>query len=536
MMEDVLTFLQGNPTFSLFLIIAAGFIVGNIKIKGFSFDVSAVIFVALLFGHFGVQVPSIVQSIGLVIFIFTVGIQAGPGFVDAFRKKGRKYVTFAALLVLSALVAAIVLMYIFGIHSDMIAGIITGSLTSTPGLSVAIETTNSPNASIGYGVAYPFGVIGVVLFVKLLPKLLRIDVNEAFRQFKSADDARTEEVITRDFIVENETICGKTLRDIDLRRMTGCTVSRIQKGEEVETASPDTRLEAGDVVRAVGTQHDLEQMELVIGSHTEKPMPLKSDFIIQTVLVTNKSIVNQPISKIQVRNGCNAVVTRIRRAGIDFTAQPSTTLKFGDKLTIGCRKEDFEKIAHTLGNNSRALSDTDFLPVALGITLGILVGKVVLAFGNALEMNLGITGGVLITALVLSNIGRTGPIVWTMSSAANNLLRQLGLLFFLAGVGTSAGQNLVSTITQSGVTLILVGAIITLVPLVVSIFLNRWFFKLSIFKLFGVLTGGMTSTPGLAACSSMAQDETPSMVYATVYPIAMVSLLIAVKILASLPM
>lgn len=534
-MDEILLFLQESPTFSLFLIIALGFVLGNIKIKGFSFDVSAVIFVALFFGHYGIHVAPAVQSIGLVLFIFTVGIQAGPGFVDAFRKKGRKYVTFSALLVLSALLVSIGLMYAFDVKPDMIAGIISGALTSTPGLSVAIEATNSPDASIGYGVAYPFGVIGVILFVKLLPKMMRLDLDQAYKEFKSSSEEKVEEVVSRDFIVENDPLFGKSLREIDLRRMTGCTVSRIQKGQEVVTSTPDIRLESGDVVRAVGTLHDLEQFELVVGKQTTMQVPLKADFVIQTLLLTNKSLVNQPISKIQLQHGCNAVVTRIRRAGIDFTAQPSTPLKFGDKLTVGCRREDLERVAKVLGNNSRALSDTDFLPVALGITLGILVGKIVMSFGSALEVSLGITGGVLITALVLSNIGRTGPIVWTMSSAANNLLRQLGLLFFLAGVGTNAGQNLVDTITNSGVKLILVGAVITIVPLVVSLLLNKWVYKLSIFELLGVITGGMTSTPGLAACSSMSNDETPSMVYATVYPVAMVSLLIAIKILAAMP-
>lgn len=535
-MESILEFLRESEVFSLFLIIAIGFIVGNITIKGFSFDVSAVIFIALLFGHFGVQVPDIVQSIGLVLFIFTVGIQAGPGFVDSFKKKGRKYVSFAALLVLSSLIVSIGLAYLFNIQSDVISGIIAGALTSTPGLSVAIEATNSPNASIGYGLAYPFGVIGVVLFVKLMPKLMRVKLVEEFKKFKSASEDKALDVLSRDFVVTNHPICGKSLKDIDLRRMTSCTVSRVQKGDEVVTPSPDMELAKGDIVRAVGTLHDLEQFELLVGPRTEMSAELKSDFIIQTVLVTNKNVVNQPISKVQLRNGCSAVVTRIRRSGIDFTAQPSTLLKFGDKLTIGCRKEDFPKVAEVLGNNARALSDTDFLPIALGIVLGILMGRIIMSFGGALKVSLGVTGGVLITALVLSNIGRTGPIVWTMSSAANNLLRQLGLLFFLAGVGTDAGQNLVSTIMESGLLLLAVGAIITIVPLVISFLLNKWIYKLSIFELFGVVTGGMTSTPGLAACGSMAMDETPSMVYATVYPVAMVSLLIAVKILAALPL
>lgn len=533
-MEVVLEFLRSNGEFSLFLIIALGFMLGNIRVKGFSLDVSAVIFVALLFGHYGISVPHIVQSIGLVLFIFTVGIQAGPGFVDAFHKKGRKYVMVAALLVVVGLLTAVLFLYLEGVSTDMMAGLICGALTSTPGLSVAIESTGSAQASIGYGIAYPVGVVGVILFVKLLPKFMRVDPQREYEKIAALRSHDHPEILHSDFKVEHEQLFGKSLAQIAIRSMTGCTVSRIQRGEHIAPPSRDTVLQAGDILRAVGTKQSLEQFRLLVGSPAVMADELDEGYCVRTLLVTNKELVNEPMAKALAHSGHNVTVTRIRRAGIDFSPSPQSSFKFGDKVTVVGSNTDLAAVTQLFGNNTRALSDTDLLPVALGIVLGILLGRVMLSFGASFAMSLGITGGVLIVALVLSNIGKTGPILWTMSGAANNLLRQLGLLFFLAGVGTTAGKDLVATIMTSGLSLLFIGAAVTFLPMVVTWLLNKFFFKLNLFELLGVLTGGMTSTPGLAACDSISYDETPSMVYATVYPVAMITLLIAVKIIALL--
>lgn len=533
-MEAVLEFLRSHEVFSLFTIIVFGFLIGNIKIKGFSFDVSAVIFVALLFGHYGVHVPPVIETMGLVLFIFTVGIQAGPGFFDSFRSKGRKYIVMVALLVLFAFLLAVALKFIFDVPSDLLTGIVCGALTSTPGLSVAIEATKSPLASIGYGIAYPIGVIGVILFIKLLPKLNRVDLEGEYKRLTALNKGAHPEVLTATYCVEHDTLFGKRLADVRLRTMTGATVSRIKKGDDVIIPEANTTLEKGDLLRVVGPQEALDRVELLVGHRTQDLVALNQDYRIETLLVTNKAIVNQPISAVQMQNGCSVVVTRIRRSGIDFTPSPRTVFKFGDKLTVACREKEFQAVSKLLGNNAKALSDTDFLPIALGIVLGFLLGVVEISFGPSFKLSLGLTGGVLITALILSNLGKTGPILWTMTGPANNLLRQLGLLFFLAGVGTGAGTSLVATIQDAGVSLLIVGALITILPMFFLFLINKWFFKVNLFEFFGVVAGGMTSTPGLAACESMSFDETPSMVYATVYPVAMVALLLIIKILAIL--
>lgn len=533
-MDAILIFLQQNTVFSLFVIIAIGFIIGNINIKGFSFDVSAVIFVALLFGHYGIQVPGVIQTMGLVLFIFTVGIQAGPGFFDSFRQRGRKYVLMVLALMGVTLMLAVVIKYIFGIPSDLLTGIVCGALTSTPGLSVAIEATNSPLASIGYGLAYPLGVIGVILFIKLLPRMMLVNPQKEFDRIKAGAHEVSAELHNATFRVEHHTMFGKRLSDVRLRSMTGATVSRIQKGDDVIIPEPDILLEENDLLKVVGTQESLDKMELLVGPRVADIQKLNQDYRIDSLLVTNKAVVNQPLTHLLIHNGINVTVTRIRRSGIDFSPSPNAVLKFGDKVTVACHNREFQRVSKLLGNNDRALSDTDFLPIALGIALGFLLGIVEISFGPSFSLSLGLTGGVLITALLLSNVGKTGPILWTMTGSANNLLRQLGLLLFLAGVGTSAGESLVETILEAGVSLLLIGALLTFLPMFFTLLLNRWFFKTNLFEFFGIIAGGMTSTPGLAACESMSYDETPSTVYATVYPVAMIALLISIKIIAAL--
>lgn len=533
-MDVVLNYLRESPIVSLFIIIALGFVLGKIKIKGFSFDVSAVIFAALLFGHLGISLPPAIQTMGLVLFIFTVGIQAGPGFFDSFRQRGRRYVLAAGLLVVFSLVTALILKYTMNLSSDMLTGILCGALTSTPGLSVAIEATNSPLASIGYGIAYPIGVLGVIVFVKLMPRFLRVNLSAEFEKIKASRKDEHPPIVVCTYRVENAPLFGKPLGEVGFRNMTGATVSRIKKGEEIVLPSKNTILNEGDLLVAVGTEESQRKVELLIGPRAPRFEMLDEDYCIETLLVTNKNVVNESLSKLQLEAGCRFVVTRIRRSGIDLSSSPSAILKFGDKVTVATYRRDLPRLAQLLGNNARVLSDTDFFPIALGIILGVLLGKVELSLGGSLPLSLGLTGGVLIMSILLSSAGKTGNILWTMTSSSNNLLRQLGLLLFLAGVGTSAGHSLVATIVGSGVSLLLVGALLTLVPMLLTLLFSRWVLKLNIFELFGVITGGMTSTPGLAACESMAFDETPSTVYATVYPVAMVALLLSVKIIALL--
>ena len=485
------TLLQSSY-FALFLIIALGFILGRIQIKGLSLDVSAVIFIALLFGHFGVIIPKELGNFGLVLFIFTIGIQAGPGFFDSFRSKGKTLIILTLLIVGSASLTGLILKYVVGIDTPSLVGLIAGALTSTPGLAVAIDSTHSSSASIAYGIAYPFGVIGVILFIKLLPKLLRKDLIAEAKALEVQRKGKYPPLHTATFRITHANIFGKTLAQLQLRSMTGAVISRIKHKDRTSVPVAQTILHEGDM------------------------------------------IINKSLGYLNLQRTFNCTVTRVRRSGIDLSPEPELMLKFGDKLMVAGEKEDIKELGQVFGNDEKKLSDTDFFPIAAGIVLGVLFGKLNISFSDSFSFSPGLTGGILIVALILSAIGKTGPIIWSMSGSANQLLRQIGLLLFLAEVGTSAGVNLVSTFQESGWTLFGIGMAITMVPMIVAVLFGYFVFKIHILDLIGTIAGGMTSTPGLAAADSMSDSSAPSIAYATVYPIAMVFLILFIQFIAAL--
>ena len=277
----------------------------------------------------------------------------------------------------------------------------------------------------------------------------------------------------------------------------------------------------------------LERVKLLIGSETQQEIPLDTNFDIRSILVTNKDVVKKTLGQLNILDTYHATITRIRRSGINISPSPSTKLQFGDKLIVVCHKTNMKHVSRIFGDDTSKLSNTDFLPIAAGIILGVLVGKLSVNF-NSFSFSLGLTGGILLVALILGRTGKTGPIMWTMTGAANQLLRQFGLLFFLAAVGTSAGSSLVNTFQEFGLELFVYGILITLVPMILTTIIARTFFKLNILTLLGALTGSMTSTPGLAAIDNLVDTDAPSVAYATVYPIAMVLLIIVVQILSLL--
>ncbi|GAB1452612.1 TrkA C-terminal domain-containing protein [Draconibacterium sp.] len=520
-----------NSYFALFVIIALGFILGRIKVFGLSLDVSAVIFVALFFGHFGILIPKDFQYLGLVLFIFTIGIQAGPGFFESFKQEGRQLALFATMLIGIAGLLTVAIVTIFKIDKNIAIGLFTGAVTSTPGLAAAIDYTNSPLASIGYGVGYPFGVIGVILFIRFLPKILGVSLKKAEDDHNQSIKEEFPEVLHRNFVVENENIIGKSIGELRIRSMTKAVISRVVHNGATITPAPETILEKGDLIKAVGIEEALKNVELLVGRVTHDEILLDSKYDVQSVLVTNKNVVNKTIGQINLLSVYNATITRIRRSGINISPSPNSKLQFGDKLIVASSKASMENVRKIFGNDQKRLSDTDILPIALGIILGVLVGRINIVLGT-FSFSFGLTGGVLIVALVLSRIGKTGPILWTMTGAANQLLRQFGLLLFLAAVGTDAGAEIVKTFENHGITLFLFGGAITILPMVISAMVGHRIFKMNILSLFGAISGSMTSTPGLAAADSMTETNAHSIAYATVYPVAMVLLIVVVQVIS----
>lgn len=519
--------------FALFVIIALGIMLGNLKIKGFSLDLSAVIFIALLAGHWGFIVPENLQTIGLVFFIFTIGMQAGPGFFDSFRQHGRNLITLGLILVGSAALLAFGFSAILDIDKNIAVGIFNGALTSTPGLAAAIEATGSSESAVGYGLAYPVGVIAIILFIQLAPRILRVNIKKEEKDFEDRILEEHPQIHNKKFVVENKNIFGKTLSELEIGTMTHAVLSRIKHNGEIFTPTPDTVLEKGDIVKIVGTEEALERASVIIGPEIDIDLTFSKDYKVNWLLVTNNKMVGKSFREINFK-AYGATVTRIRRSGIDILPGPHNRLRFGDKLLLTAPVSELKNLQKMLGNSEKRLSETNFLPIALGIILGILLGQIQIPFFGIFDFKLGMTGGVLTTALVLSRLGKTGPIIWSMSGSAIMLLRKLGLLLFMASVGTHAGATLAETISNQGFELVLVGVVVTLTPMVITLLFGHYLFKMNHLSLLGVISGSMTSTPGLAAIDSQTSSNAPSVGYASVYPVALVLMILFSQIMVKI--
>ncbi|MBN2637520.1 MAG: transporter [Bacteroidales bacterium] len=524
--------------FVLFLIIALGIALGKVSFKGIKFDLSAVIFVALFFGyifnyyHIALTIPPIIQKIGLVLFIYTIGMQAGPSFFGSFREQGFRFMSVAAVIVISGSLLAWAISVIWGVDLKLMTGLFTGALTSTPGLAAAIEASKSPVASIGYGIAYPFGVLGVILFVKISPKIFRKNIVQEEQSFKNGNLSDKPEITNRTFVITNKNVDGKSLAELKIRFMTKANISRImRKDGALVVPSPEERLFLDDRVKAVGTEDALQRVELLLGKPTEEVIPQSGNLEIRWFVVSNEHVVNKSLAELNIMGNYHATMTRIRRSGIDLTPYPSTRLRYGDKVLISLHKGNVPIVTQLLGDSLKHISETSFLPVALGIVIGVLLGAISIPLGN-LHFQLGLTGGVLMASLFLSWKGKTGPVIWNLSGPANQLLRQMGLLLFLTPVGIDAGTHLTAAFAQYGANLFLFGGIITLVPMILACLTGVFVFKLNFLSLLGAITGGMTSTPGLSVVDSMTDTEAPQLAYAAVYPFSLVLVIIAAEVLA----
>ena len=517
--------------FVLFIILSLGLMLGEVKYKGFSLDSSAVIFVAMLLGHLGYTVPAAFQTLGLLLFIFTIGIQAGPGFFDAILRYGKQLVLIGFVLIAIAAGLSYAAIKIFNIPVAVGVGLFNGALTSTPGLAAAFEATGSPLTAVGYGIAYPAGVILVILFVQVFPRFLKVDIRKEEKNYEALLHEDNPELTNEVLRITNTNIHGKQIRHLDIRNITGGVISRVSHDGNVFAPNSETFLYVDDYVKVVGDQASLNRMELLLGEPVDIELAFDSRFVVEWLLVTNRKVVSKSIHELNL-TAYNATITRIRRSGIDIKPFPHSKLRFGDKLLISGASSEMNGVRRVLGNDEKRLSETNFLPISLGIVLGVLVGSITIPIGSLFDFSLGLTGGVLTTALILSNIGKTGPILWSMSGSGNQLLRKLGLLLFLASVGTNAGSELQQVLNDNGFQLIGIGLVITLVPMLVGALVGHYVFKLNILSLLGVITGAMTSTPGLAAIDSKTDSEAPSVGYATVYPAALVLMIIFSQLLA----
>lgn len=522
-----------HPLFVLFLVLSLGIALGAVRAWGFSFGYSAVLFVALAAGHYGMHIPVFVGPLGVLFFIYSIAIQTGPGMINTFRKNARPLISLVSLIIIGGGLMAILVSVLLDVDMPLAAGLFTGALTSTPGLAAVTDSFTSPLPSIGYSLAYPFGVVGVMLFIKLTPILFKFKINEQEAAYEREKAAENPELINRNYRVENPNVDGRSIEELDVRNMTGCAISRIRHGQTAYTPIKKSRLYLGDIIKAVGRPGQLEKVELLIGPQTDEQIRLDQDYVVEWFVVSNRHVVNRSLARLNLFDNYRATITRIRRNGVTIPPSGRSHLHFGDKLLIACPKADTGQLSKLLGNNLKKFSEVNLLPIILGILAGVGIGLANIPFFGG-SFKLGLSGGVMLAGLVFSGLGKTGPVIWHVASPVVSLLRRLGLVFFLAGVGTSAGGHIIETLTHGGFTLIMAGMAMTLIPMLLALLAGRFIFRLNYLSLLGMLTGGMTSTPGLGAIENMTGSDAPQVCYAAVYPFAIALILIVCKLFSLL--
>lgn len=515
----MLEFLNTQPLLSLFLVITVGHFIGRLRVRSFCLDSSAILFVGLIAGHLGIELPAMFRTLGLLLFIYAIGMMAGPSFFRFLKRRGWRLNLIALAIVSTGAIVAFAGRFLLGIDADMAIGLFAGALTSTPGLASAQEATGSALTSIGYSVAYPFGVIGVILFIRLLPAMMRITA--AKEKGSPADQEQPEDMTSWMVEIINPAVIGKSLQELRFREKTGCVVSRIMSQDTVTVPTGATVFHGGDVVNLVGREPDLEHAIVLLGRRTNKTIPQQGMEICRFV-VTNTDILGKTLAGLGVSSyGVN--ITRVRRSGMDLPAGPKQHLEWGDRVTVVGSKGVMPLLKDLFGDDIKKGDQQSVYAIILGIALGILIGLIPITIAHFFSFKLGMTGGILITALILSNRGKSGPIVWRVPGPTLTFIRELGLVLFLAVVGCSAGKTFVDTIASRGVMVFAWGAVVTVLPMFVGLVMARpW--RMDRSQLAGALTGGMTSTPGLAAASASG-DAQVLYTYSSVYPVAMLAVM-----------
>lgn len=516
----------------LFTLIAAiGLLVQRINFYGLSVGSAALVFVAMGFGFFGAEVPSIVMNFGIVLFLFSIGVQAGPSFVATLKNDGIKLFLITALLISTAFIVAYLLIRFFNMDKSLVLGVISGALTSTPALATATESSSSTMVLIGYSLAYPFGVLGVIVFVRILPSIMRVDLGRADKDYFSDEVKRSSWLKAKSFRVSNPNLDKLSIEELDPDNFLNATISRLTHDGATIVPAKDAILSQGDIIKVVASDQVLKKIEIMVGPEVKDEKELDACYEVKQFILTNSTYVNKTLAELSLLEIYQARVTRIQRNSIEIRPSAKTKLRMGDKLTMAFNGQNFSALTQLFGNRPNSLSE-DLLALFLGVTIGIFLSFIRIQLPQDITVDLGLSGGVLFAAILLSHWGKIGPVVWHLSSNTNKVVRELGLIFFFIGVGTKAGLGLKQMDIAMGLHAIVAGIVMTLAPMLVTALVLLVAVKMNILKVLGILTGGMTSTPALASISSVSDSTVPTLYYASVYPFALVLLIVWIKVAA----
>ncbi len=548
-MDSLLHLLAENKLILLFSIIGIGFLLGQIRILGFNLGVSAVLFVGIAFGALDKRLvlPEEIYIIGLVLFVYSIGLQSGPSFFASFNKKSLRANLFVVIVLVAGAGLAAVFTRLFGFDIPHGVGIFCGALTNTPALAASVEAVKSYTAQypaemrealinapvITYGLTYPFGVLGVILWFYVFTKWYKIDfVKEEAERSK---EAGVSSIQTQTFRIINPAVIGKRAEDIlNLIERRRFVLSRFKRGEIINILLPDTVFEKDDLVAAVGTMDSLKRALIILGEPSDEQITLdNAGFEYRRMFVSNEHVVGKQIHDLHLEKDYGATITRVRRGDIDFVPSPNTVLELGDRVRVVTRHENIQRITKFFGDSMKSISETDFLSISLGIVIGVFFGMIQIPLPNGSTFKLGFAGGPLIVSLILGRLQRTGSITWTMPFSANLVLRQIGLVFFLAGIGVKAGQGFGSTFQSEGLLVLTAGAMLTTIISFLTLSIGYKYLRLPMSAVMGVASALSTQPAALAYANQQVQNDQPNMYYAMVYPASMISKIILAQLLVT---
>jgi len=521
-------------------VIAVGVALGKIKIFGVSLGVTFVLFAGLLVGHFGfsanAEIVDFIRDFGLILFVFCIGLQVGPSFFSSFKRGGMTMNLLAFGIVVLNIAVALILFYLLNgrVPMAMMVGILSGAVTNTPGLGAAQEALEQlhvsgiisevPQIALGYAVAYPLGVIGIIGAIILIRVLFRVKLEKEQEEIEIMTDDGSTKPHLMHLEVLNESIYGKKIIDVMELAKRPFVVSRILKKAHVSIPSSETILDRHDKIYVACSEADAEAVAAFIGKEVvvdwdNQDTPLVS----RRILITKSGINGKELGQMKFRNLYGVNITRVNRSGVDLFANPNLVLQVGDRVTVVGSIDAVERVAQVLGNSMKRLNEPNIITIFIGIFVGILFGSIPIFLpGIPTPVKLGLAGGPLVISILIGRFGYKFNLVTYTTQSANLMLREIGIALFLASVGIKAGANFLATVVEGdGMLWVGCGFLITFIPLIIIGVIARGYYKLNYFTLMGLIAGSNTDPPALAYSNQVAGNDAPAVGYSTVYPLAM---------------
>lgn len=529
----MIALLSENPILVVFIVATLGYLIGQVRIAGFSLGVAGVLFAGLIVSSLSpdIKLDTSVYEMGLVLFVYTIALASGPHFVAALKGAGIKYNLLVASMLVIAPTLVLLISKAFGFKEGVMAGLFAGSLTNTPALAAVLEAVKDRpelgDPVIGYSLAYPMGVIGMLMMAHILKGVFKVNYQQEAKELHM----QVEELVTRAVVVRDNQV--RNVRDLLQDNHWNVMFARVKRNGEVQIVYDDLILQKNDVVSVVGAPDDVQETIKALGTPSDEMLEVdRSHFDFRRIFVSSDFAVGKPMSALNLRKQYGAIVTRVRRGDKDIVPTPNTVLELGDRVRVLGERSSLTGVAKFFGDSYKHLSEINLLTFSLGLCMGLLLGIIEFPLPGGSTFKLGFAGGPLIVGLILGALGRTGKMVWTIPYSANLTLRQIGVVLFLAGVGVRSGYKFFNNFNGSeSLFIFLTGALVTVLTAALTLTIGYKVLRIPMSILLGVMAGQQTQPAVLAYANEQTQNDAPNLGYASVYPLAMIMKIILAQVL-----